>query len=459
MKCGISGTTVQFGAVDPSGKQTNTLTILDNGSSVSKIENLSPGDIIHFPNGGWNNGINFVDTGKKDNSGNVIYEILDGYNDSTPLVSYVTLADGVSPSEFSWDNSSYSIVCFLHGSMIQTTAGEVAVEDLQIGDQVVAFDWQNNQDIMRPVVWVGKAHATVRPGLPADEAGYPVRVLKNAIADGVPYKDMLITPEHCLFFDGQFVPARMLVNGKSIFYDTSITSYDYYHVETEEHSVITADGMLTESYLDTGNRSSFHQEGTVVSLRTAVRTWERDAGAPLCVDRAFVEALFHKLDGRNNMIGSPRSSSANAELIVDPDLHLVTESGATIRPIRREGQHYSFMLPANISSVRIVSRASRPADVIGPFVDDRRMMGVAVADVHLVAANKKSLVTSHLQAVKPAGWHATEWTDCAWTNGDAVLPLGGLTQSGMGILSLNIRAAGPYLKTDAKQLLTSIRSA
>ncbi|PHY94849.1 hypothetical protein CSR02_04105, partial [Acetobacter pomorum] len=102
------------------------------------------------------------------------------------------------------------------------------------------------------VIWVGKAHATVRPELTDDEAGWPVRILKDAIADGVPYKDMLITAEHCMFFKGKLVPVRMLVNGVSIFYDKSITSYDYYHVETEQHSVITADGMLTESYLDTG---------------------------------------------------------------------------------------------------------------------------------------------------------------------------------------------------------------
>ncbi|KXV75411.1 hypothetical protein AD951_00050, partial [Acetobacter malorum] len=156
------------------------------------------------------------------------------------------------------------ITCFLPGSMIRTSTGVVAAEDIQIGDQVVTFDWKNNQDVTRAVIWAGKAHCTVRPELSDDAAGWPVRILKDAIADGVPYKDMLITSEHCLFFDGKFVPARMLVNGVSIFYDKSITSYDYYHVETEQHSVITADGMLTESYLDTGNRSSFSQEGTVV---------------------------------------------------------------------------------------------------------------------------------------------------------------------------------------------------
>ncbi|KXV77973.1 hypothetical protein AD954_04940 [Acetobacter cerevisiae] len=345
------------------------------------------------------------------------------------------------------DNQGGTIlICFLAGSMIRTPTSAVAVEDIQIGDQVVTFDWKNNKDVTRAVVWAGKAHCTVRPELSDDAAGWPVRILKDAIADGVPYKDMLITSEHCLFFEGKFVPARMLVNGVSIFYDKSITSYDYYHVETEQHSVITADGMLTESYLDTGNRSSFSQDGKVVRLGGQKRTWADHAGAPLCVERSFVEPLFRALELRENSVAGCHAPTEKIETTVDPDLHLVTESGAIIRSMRHKGQQYSFMLPPETKSVRLVSRASRPADVIGPFVDDRRSMGVAVADVHLLCAKHTHDITSHLQAEKPEGWYKTDWTDCAWTNGNAVLPLGEyLTNGKIGILSMTIRAAGPYI--------------
>ncbi|KAA8384962.1 Hint domain-containing protein [Acetobacter sp. DmW_136] len=376
----------------------------------------------------------------------------DGLDYDNVILSYTELADG----SYKIDGGTTSYTCFLSGSMIRTPEGDVAVENIKIGDEVVTFDWKNNREVTQPVVWVGKSHAFAYANMPDDEAGYPVRVQKNAIAEGVPYKDMLITPEHCLFFEGKFVPARMLVNGVSIVYDKSITSYEYYHIETEQHSVITADGMLTESYLDTGNRSSFRQEGKVASLRNIAKSWESDAGAPLCVDRAFVEPLFRKLEARNKDLAS---SQASVDLTQDPDVHLVTESGAVIRPIRHDGPCYSFMLPANIASVRIVSRASRAADVIGPFVDDRRMMGVAVADVYFVTAKHQEAVTAHLQVEKPSGWHDTDWTDCAWTNGDAVLPLGDLTQDCMGILSLNIRAAGPYQKQDTKVILNSKYSA
>ncbi|ARW48363.1 AIDA-I autotransporter [Acetobacter pasteurianus subsp. pasteurianus] len=348
------------------------------------------------------------------------------------------------------DGNAVYEVCFLAGSMIRTPSGDVAVETLQLGDEVLTF--ADGQSSVRKVTWAGKAHANVRAGLPDDEAGYPVRILKDAIADGVPYKDMLITSEHCLFFEGKFVPVRMLVNGSSIFYDKSITSYDYYHVETEEHSVITADGMLTESYLDTGNRRAFRQAGSVMSMGGKVKSWQEDAVVDLCVDRAFVEPLFRKLADRSTGIAGHLVAEAPQVLTEEPDLHLVTDKGAIVRAVRRNGQRYSFMLRAGTRFVRVVSRAARPADVIGPFVDDRRVMGVAVADVHLAAAGKQHDIIAHLKQDKPEGWHETDWTDCAWTDGNALLPLEDhLIGHEIALLSITIRAAGPYIANTEKQ--------
>ncbi|GAN61530.1 hypothetical protein ACI01nite_23130 [Acetobacter cibinongensis] len=114
------------------------------------------------------------------------------------------------------------------------------------------------------------------------------------------------------------------------------------------------------------------------------------------------------------------------------------------------------MLPANTKSVNIVSRASRPYDVIGPFVDDRRYLGVAVGEVRLLCAKQQFNITSHLATEKPTGWHTDKtWDGVAWTGGNAELPLGDHLSNGeMGILSVTICAAGPYLKNNqAKQNL------
>ncbi|GAN63123.1 hypothetical protein AA0313_1927 [Acetobacter indonesiensis NRIC 0313] len=435
----------------------NSITLYGPGVP-SSVTNFSTNDSITF---GWLGGHGDV-VYIRDAPGSTgsTYEVYDETTD-TVLISPLTMALGESPESLTWDSFLGMLNCFLSGSLIRTPRGDVAVEEISIGDEVITFDWKTNQEISQKVIWVGKANTQVKPHLSDDEAGWPVRILKNAISEGVPFKDMLITPEHCLFFEGKFVPARMLVNGASIFFDKSITSYDYYHVETAQHSVITADGMLTESYLDTGNRASFSQEGKVVSiLRGVGRTWEDDAAAPLCVDRAFVEPLFHKIVAQNANLATSPASATTAELVTDPDLHLVTDNGAVIRPIRHNGQIYNFMLPANVSSVRIVSRASRPSDVVGPFIDDRRYFGVSVAEVHLLCAEQQFDITAHLQSKKPKGWLENTDTKSSWTNGDAELPLGDhLADGKIGLLSMTINAAGPYVVKDKDDANREAKSA
>lgn len=357
-------------------------------------------------------------------------------------------------------NAVAVVTCFLTGSMIRTPGADKPVEEITIGDEIVTFDWKANKDVIRPVTWIGKARALVNPNWADDAAGWPVRVLKNAIAEGVPYKDMLITPEHCLFFREKFVPARMLVNGISIFYDKSVLSYDYYHLETAEHSVITADGMLTESYLDTGNRSTFQQPGKIATLGGAEKSWEHGAAAPLEVAQSFVEPLFHELKWRGSRVTDTPYAQTTTETTSDPALHLVTENGATIRPVRRTDNQYMFMIPTGTKTVRLVSHASRPCDSIGPFVDDRRTLGVAVSDVQLLSAKCQHDITTHLQAEKPEGWYNTDQTDHAWTNGNAILPLEeSLTQGNIGLLSVTLVAAGPYVVTAQQTSATTARSA
>lgn len=348
----------------------------------------------------------------------------------------------------------YSNICFLAGSMVRTPEGDVAVESLRSGDHVVAL--VNGQNVTREVVWTGVAHAKIKADMPDDMAGYPVRILKNAFAEGVPYKDMLITAEHCLFIDGKMVPARMLVNGSSIFYDRSITDYDYYHVETAEHSVLTVDGMLTESYLDTGNRAAFVSNGNVVSLGRA-KSWAEDAAAPLAVSRDAVEPIFAALAQRASSIEGRREETQTYTMTTDHDLHLITNTGAIIRSVREKAGRVSFMLPTGVNSVRLVSRSNRPSDVIGPFVDDRRHLGVLVGEVSVVNADVTHNVTAHTDTENLSGWYPLEGADYRWTNGNAELPLGKAV-NGMGMLSIQILAAGPYISEQPAEVQSALKA-
>lgn len=393
-------------------------------------------------------------------SGSKIITMLDSSDQpvaeySVNTASGVTLTDGAyavasanNPLQVTYsDGNTYIGACFLSGSMISTPDGDVAVEDIKIGDEIIAFDWKSGRNITRPVIWAGKTHVNVRHGVSDDMSGYPIRVLKDAIADGVPYKDMLITAEHSLFFDGKFVPARMLVNGRSIFYDKSITSYDYYHIETEQHSVITADGMLTESYLDTGNRHTFRQTGNVVAFTPSRNlTWD-DAAAPLGVSREFAEPLFRQVETRAEQAGIVCQDAAPV-LTEAADLHLETDNGMVIRPAREANDRIVFMIPTGVKSVRIVSNASRPSDVIGPFVDDRRYFGVAVGEIMMFESNRTHNLKVHLTEKELDGWNTLEWEDTRWTAGNALLPLGERHPNSSALIAIQIKKTGPYLLAD-----------
>nr|WP_298795149.1 Hint domain-containing protein [uncultured Acetobacter sp.] len=342
-------------------------------------------------------------------------------------------------------------VCFLPGTMIRHADGETAVEDLRIGDEVLTFAHGVAQP--RAVIWAGHRHTSVKTGLPDDEAGYPVRICKGAVADAVPHTDLLVTPEHCLFFEGRFIPARMLVNGISVFYDHSITEYSYFHIETEEHAVIMANGLLTESYLDTGNRRSFGQSGTLARLGGTVRSWAEDAAVPLAVDRATVEPIFRRLIARAEEHGTDRWEQAvhagvktAPQFTREADLHLVLETGQIIRPLRTMQDYVLFMLPSGATQVWLASRTFRPCDVEGPFVDDRRQMGVAVGHVLLKEGTSPARrVSLPVSPEAGSGWQAQETgTTTRWTGGNAILTLGPRATNTAGMLMVQVTASGIY---------------
>ncbi|GCD55168.1 hypothetical protein NBRC3222_0505 [Acetobacter pasteurianus NBRC 3222] len=361
--------------------------------------------------------------------------------------------DGTS-SSVTFQNRDF-VPCFLAGTEISVNGATRKVEDLAVGDRIDVL--VNGKTEQKTVTWVGKSTSVAAPFLPLDMAGYPVRIVKDALAEGVPFKDMLITPEHCLYLNGCFVPARMLVNGQSIFYDQSFTSYDYYHVETEDHAIITADGVLTESYLDTGNRRSFRQNGDVVAMpRTRNLTWD-DAAAPLNVSRAFVEPLFQQFCARAQGMGLPLRTEAPV-VTHESNLYLTAGNGRVIRPLRTEKNHTLFMIPAGIETVYIHSNISRRNEAIGPFVDDRRTLGVLVGNASICHGNTTRTLTSYLHDEDLAGWNNVEFYPMRWTAGNACLPLGHREPGTVALLALQILEAGPYIVSNVEPEETALRA-
>jgi hypothetical protein len=153
--------------------------------------------------------------------------------------------------------------CFAAGTRILTAKGETPVEQLRAGDLVATL--AGNGAPMKPVLWIGHRRVSL-VGNPRADMLYPIRVKAGALGDSTPHRDLLVSGDHCLYFDGALVPARLLVNGSSIVEERGLAEVHYYHVELESHDVLLAEGAPAESWLDTGNRLWF-ENGDVAMMQ------------------------------------------------------------------------------------------------------------------------------------------------------------------------------------------------
>jgi Ca2+-binding RTX toxin-like protein len=152
-----------------------------------------------------------------------------------------------------------AVVCFVAGTLILTPSGEVPVEHLRAGDLVVT---PHGAAPLAPVAWVGRLHVDLaRQRDPARAA--PILVKAGALAEGLPHRDLQVSPDHALYIDGCLVAARLLVNGLTILRQAWRREVTYHHVELPRHGLLVSDGAATESYFDAGNRHLFDQPQVV----------------------------------------------------------------------------------------------------------------------------------------------------------------------------------------------------
>jgi len=153
--------------------------------------------------------------------------------------------------------------CFLRGTRLLAPAGEVAIENLSIGDLVVTHGGAE-----RAIRWIGKI-AIARDGAAAwPEHAMPVRIAKDAFAPASPHRDLYLSRAHLLYLNGVLIPVGNLVNGRTIrAVVPEVDVMHYFHVELDGHDVLLAEGAPCDSLRATAeSRRHFDNYDEYVAL-------------------------------------------------------------------------------------------------------------------------------------------------------------------------------------------------
>ena len=142
-----------------------------------------------------------------------------------------------------YENWVDSVLCFLSGTHILTEKGEITVENLQIGDKVLTAEGK-----LEPIKWIGKQ--TRQPyDLKNPLRSHPILIKAGALGNNLPHRDLYVSPDHAMFFEGLLINAGALVNDVSIIKTEPKETFTYYHVELDNHALLLAEGASAESYL------------------------------------------------------------------------------------------------------------------------------------------------------------------------------------------------------------------
>ena len=171
------------------------------------------------------------------------------YDAGDPEAGVVTFNNG---DTMTFSEIERVIPCFTAGTLIATPRGEVPVEKLKRGDRILTRD--NGIQTLR---WVGHKRLELIDLKKAPQLR-PIRISAGALGDGMPERDMLVSPSHRMLitshqaelYYGQseiLVAAKhmLALDGVEVAEQPYIT---YIHIMCDNHEIVLADGAWSESF-------------------------------------------------------------------------------------------------------------------------------------------------------------------------------------------------------------------
>ena len=156
------------------------------------------------------------------------------------LTGFAFLLDGTRVDFSEIEN----IICFARGTNILTHSGEVLIEDLAEGDQIVTLDHGLQQ-----IRWIGSR------SVPATGDFAPITISKGTLGN---HSDLTVSPQHRMLVSGPMaellfcepevlIPAKHLLSWDGV-YRAQMDTVEYFHILFNSHQVIHANGAPSESF-------------------------------------------------------------------------------------------------------------------------------------------------------------------------------------------------------------------
>ncbi|WP_338549271.1 Hint domain-containing protein [Roseovarius phycicola] len=182
-------------------------------------------------------------------------------------INSVTTFGSQSGATYSDDQSF--VPCFTAGVTIKSPNGDVPVEHLRKGDWVTTLD-----NHYQRIVWIGRRNLSSQylqnqPNL------LPICISAGSLADGVPCRDLVVSPQHCLLLgskiiqrvtgkDEVLIPAKKLLGLSGVHKVQSRLGVQYFHFALKSHELVWANGALSETlFLGPQVRSALSQGPTL----------------------------------------------------------------------------------------------------------------------------------------------------------------------------------------------------
>lgn len=143
-------------------------------------------------------------------------------------------------------------LCLAADTLLRTREGLKPIGEIVPGEEVMTLD--GGAQMVR---WVGRQYVDFAHN-PEMREHLPIMIKKNAFGEGKPFRDLTLSPQHAVMFDGweasyftgedeALAIAKALVNGRSVVRIEDCDAIDYCHILFDQHHVIWAHGLPVES--------------------------------------------------------------------------------------------------------------------------------------------------------------------------------------------------------------------